>query len=390
MIDTALITVKSGKGGDGSYSYRREKFAPKGGPDGGDGGNGGDVYLAVNPHKNTLRDFQSTKKFAAQDGQIGGKRLSHGKHGADLTIEVPLGTVVWKITNPEAVVEGAEPEKELLIELLHPEDRVRVAIGGDGGRGNDHFKNSTNRTPLEYEQGGEAQEHLLLLELKLLADVGFVGFPNAGKSSLLSVLTKARPEVADYPFTTLTPHLGVMEFTCNQVTERIVLADLPGLIEAASEGKGLGHQFLRHIERCRVLLYVLAPDTIRTLSGEFAGEAGAEALAQDLAEQWKTLAHELSSYNADLASRPYIVGVNKSDVLDEVQVATISQTLEKVTGQSPVVFSAATTAGLDALRVRLATLLADHPPVVKPARSIPEFGPYQRRPRAKLARRDAV
>jgi GTP-binding protein len=390
MIDTALITVKSGDGGAGSFSYRREKFAPKGGPDGGDGGYGGDVYLAVNAHKNTLRDFQSTKKFSAENGQTGGKRLSHGKHGTDLTIEVPIGTVVWEITNPEEHAAGAEMQKEKVVELLHPDDKIRIAIGGDGGRGNVHFKNSTNRTPLEYERGGEGQERVLLLELKLLADVGFVGFPNAGKSSLLSVLTQARPEVADYPFTTLTPHLGVMEVSWEHHAQRVVLADIPGLIEEASAGKGLGHQFLRHIERCRVLLYVLAPDSIRTLAGEYAGEAGAIALAEELVTQWRTLRNELTSYNADLAARPSVIGVNKSDLLDEAQQAVITQALQEATDQAPVIFSAATTSGLDDVRHRIVSLLAKHPAHVEPISTLTEFGPRQRRPRATLTRRDKV
>ncbi len=391
MIDIALVTVSSGKGGDGSYSYRREKYAPKGGPDGGDGGNGGDVYLVVNAHKNTLRDFQSTKVFAAQDGQNGGKRLSHGKHGTDLEIEVPMGTLVWEVTNTDAVADGAQPEKRLVVELLDPEAKFRVAIGGKGGRGNDHFKNSTNRTPLEYEQGGAAQVRVLELELKLLADVGFVGFPNAGKSSLLRVLTKAQPEVADYPFTTLTPHLGVMERYQNQQANRVVLADIPGLIEDASQGKGLGHQFLRHIERCRVLLYVLAPDTISVLSGMYAEKSGLQQLAQELRAQWQTLQQELVAHNPELEQRPFLIGVNKSDLFSAEDLAQLESLVREqfssVTKQVAF-FSAATNAGLDELAAELLTTLEQHPPAPVKSQNLAEFGPRQYRPQPKLLRRD--
>lgn len=390
MIDNAFITVRSGRGGAGSFSYRREKFAPKGGPDGGDGGVGGDVYVVASLHKNTLRDFQSTKQFAAEDGGRGGKRLSHGKNGGDLTIELPLGTVIWEILNEEEYRAGAEPEKRLLAEVVHPDTKILLARGGAGGRGNVHFKNSTNRTPLEYEEGGEPQYKALFLELKLLADVGFVGFPNAGKSTLLSVLTKARPEIADYPFTTLTPHLGVMEVVWDHAPVRVVLADIPGLVEEASSGKGLGHQFLRHIERCRVFLYVLAADTAQVLGDEYAGEEGANRLASELVEQWRILERELRVYNESLAERPFLIGLNKQDILSEEMVAAVSARFMEVTGQKPVVFSAATQTGLDDLRLKIVSLLSQHPVEVGPTEAVTEFGPHLKRPRPTLVRRDKV
>lgn len=389
MIDIALISVRSGRGGSGSFSYRREKFAPKGGPDGGDGGHGGDVYFVVNPHKNTLRDFQSSKDFAATDGQPGSKRHRHGENGEDLIIEVPPGTMIWEIKNELEVREGAEPIKELLAELIEPGTKFLMGLGGAGGRGNVNFKSSTNRTPLEYELGGEPQAKYLLLELKLLADLGFVGFPNAGKSTLLSVLTSAQPKIANYPFTTIDPNLGVMEATFNRETLRAVLADLPGLVEEASAGKGLGHQFLRHIERCRVLLYVLAPDAVPVLAGEYDGAEGAERLADEIVAQWRTLRQELTIYNAELPTRPFVIGLNKSDVMSEEQLSVISAKLEKATGETPLVFSAATSAGLDSLRQSIISILQRYPAAAREAEHSPmEFGPHLRRPRAILTRRE--
>lgn len=390
MIDIALITVRSGRGGAGSFSYRREKFAPKGGPDGGDGGHGGDVYFMVNPHKNTLRDFQSSKDFAATDGNPGSKRHRHGENGEDLIIEVPPGTIIWEITNEEEVRAGGTPEKQLFAEMIDPGSKVLIAIGGDGGRGNVNFKSSTNRTPLEYEQGGEPQQKYLLLELKLLADLGFVGFPNAGKSTLLSVLTSAQPKIANYPFTTIDPNLGVMEVAYNRETIRAVLADLPGLVEEASAGKGLGHQFLRHIERCRVLLYVLAPDPVVVLAGEYDGAEGAERLADEMVSQWRTLRQELTTYNAELPTRPFLIGLNKSDVMTPELIEAVSAKLEKATGVTPLVFSAATSAGLDSLRQSIVSILQRNPAPVREAEHIAsvEYGPHRRRPRAILARRE--
>ena len=251
MIDYAKIYIKAGDGGDGKVGFRREKYISKGGPDGGDGGDGGSVYLVVNKDLNTLTPFQFKKKFEAERGQAGGKAKKHGKDGVDLIIEVAPGTSV-KIGSRE-------------FDMIRVEDKVCVAHGGKGGLGNWQFRSSTNTTPMVAEKGTLGEEREVTLELKLLADVGLIGLPNAGKSTLLSVLTKARPKIANYPFTTLEPNLGVVIIGKGSELEHrkvpnlkaLVLADIPGLIEGASRGKGLGHTFLRHVERCGLLVHVL-------------------------------------------------------------------------------------------------------------------------------------
>lgn len=358
MIDIVSITVRSGSGGNGSGSFRREKYIPKGGPDGGDGGDGGSVTVVADTQRNTLQHFQGAKMFSAENGEHGGKQKMFGKKGNDLEISVPLGTILWEITD------NSDPEnlvKQKIGEVLHPDDRFVVAKGGIGGRGNVHFKSSTNTTPLEYEIGGQATVKELLLELKLLADVGLVGFPNAGKSTLLSVLTKARPKIANYPFTTLAPHLGVLEAATQDGPVQYVLADIPGLIEQASEGKGLGHQFLRHIERCRLLLYVLFLEDEKLFDPEFTSE---QAVAS-LQEQWKTLRNELSSYNAELASRPTMIAINKKDVMSEEMLEACMVGVREVAGNMAeadvFAISGVTHDGLELLRDRLVARLRDIP-----------------------------
>lgn len=359
MVDTALFTVRSGKGGNGSSSFRREKYAPKGGPNGGDGGNGGAVYIVADDHKNTLRDYSGKTLFAAEDGERGGKQQRSGNKGEDLELKVPQGTVVWEIEDEAAFQAGDRSALKLVGEILEPNDRLLVARGGLGGRGNVHFKSSVNQTPLEYEIGGEAQERKLFLELKLLADVGFVGLPNAGKSTLLSVLTDARPKIADYPFTTLEPHLGVMSLGDHAEATRYVLADVPGLIEEASAGKGLGHQFLRHIERCRLLVYVLAPDE----SLVYSADRSVKEVSEHILDQWKTLRTELGNYNPELLKRPVLVVINKRDILPQEEVeevlALIRQATietEKVDGQV-VATSAITQEGIEELKNSLHEIL---------------------------------
>ncbi len=339
MVDVAKVIVESGKGGNGSFSFRREKYVPKGGPDGGDGGDGGDVYLVATSAKQTLRDFAGHPKFKAQDGGQGGGRQKSGQKGRDIKVEVPLGTVVWELDEIG--------EKTRLGEIVSPGDRLLVAKGGFGGRGNIHFKNSTNRTPLEYEEGGEGEQKTLLLELKLIADIGLVGLPNAGKSTLLSVVTRAQPKIADYPFTTLEPNLGVMELDFGEATQRYIMADIPGLIEQASQGKGLGHRFLRHIERSRVLLYLLyVPE--ENLADT------AEEQVKILYDQYQTLVNELETYDPSLLERPHLVAINKSDLLS-VEFAQVlaknwpaksEQTAPTPTSRTPYLMSAATQAGL--------------------------------------------
>ena len=283
FLDEVHLTVQSGDGGKGIVAWRKEKFVPKGGPSGGDGGNGGSVYVEADENLYTLMDLSHNKNVYADDGRPGGRREQTGASGADEVIRVPPGTVVKD-----------QHTGEMIGEVTEDGQRICVAEGGRGGRGNAFFKSSTNQAPRHAQPGEEGEERDLTFELKLMADVGLVGFPNAGKSTLVSALSAAEPEVADYPFTTVAPQLGmiyVSEF------ETFVMADIPGIIEDAHEGKGLGLQFLRHIERTSVLLFVI-PIT-----------------SNDLGEEYRKLVHELESYDADLMDKPHLVALSKIDVL---------------------------------------------------------------------------
>ncbi|MCC6704554.1 MAG: GTPase ObgE, partial [Thermomicrobiales bacterium] len=242
LVDRAKIYVRAGTGGNGSASFRREKYAPKGGPDGGDGGRGGHVFLEVRSNLNSLVDFQYNERFVAEDGQMGRSSNMHGANGKDLTIRVPPGTLIYNDTNGE-----------LVADLTEDGERIRVAKGGRGGLGNIHFKSSTHQAPRIAELGEPGDEGWLRLELRLIADVGLVGLPNAGKSTLLASTSRARPKIGDYPFTTLEPNLGVVTIG-RRDSQAFVMADVPGLIEGASEGVGLGHEFLRHVRRTKVLI----------------------------------------------------------------------------------------------------------------------------------------
>ncbi len=297
MIDFARITIKAGDGGNGRVSFRREKFVPKGGPDGGDGGKGGSVWLETDKDLNTLKPFQFQKKFSAQDGEAGGKNKRHGADGNDLVIKVPVGTVV---------------NKEL--DLDKEGQKICLAKGGKGGKGNWQFRSPTMTTPRIAEAGTTGEAKQLALELKLLADVGLIGLPNSGKSTLLSVLTKAKPKIADYPFTTLEPNLGVME---GSHPSGLVIADIPGLIEGASKGKGLGIEFLRHIERCKILVHLL--DGAKLLTEP----------AKSLLRDYEVVRSELSSYSTSLIEKPEIVVLNKIDVLNKQQIKQAMTTLKK-------------------------------------------------------------
>jgi GTP-binding protein len=347
MIDLVRITVRSGTGGSGSGSFRREKFIPKGGPDGGDGGDGGSVWIVADDQRNTLQHFQGAKVFAAKNGLDGGEKKMFGAKAEDIEVPVPLGTVIWEIFDEHT----PEEQKRKVGEILTKDDRFIIAHGGLGGRGNVHFKSSVNTTPLEYERGGEEQTKRLLLELKLLADVGFVGFPNAGKSTLLASLTKAQPKIANYPFTTISPNLGILSLeTVEGTSASYILADIPGLIEQASEGKGLGHHFLRHIERCRLLLYVLSYDENML----FASDADADSLAKSLGEQWEILQKELATFNPELVRRPTMVVLNKADLIpaDIVEVSRkylLAHRPENVQPEDILVISGATHQGLQEL-----------------------------------------
>jgi GTP-binding protein len=282
IADRARIDVLAGRGGHGCVSFRREKYVPKGGPDGGDGGHGGSVVLRANQHLRTLLDFQSRTRFQAQNGQNGGGNQKSGRSGEDLIVEVPAGTLV---------VDDATDA--VLADLVEPGAEFTAARGGRGGRGNARFATPTRQAPREAESGRDGEERRLRLELRLIADVGLVGFPNVGKSTLLASLSAARPKIADYPFTTLEPHLGLVRVG----EERsFVMADLPGLIEGAHQGKGLGHEFLRHVWRTRVLVVMI------------------DSLSPDPARDFGALRHELASFHEGLARKPAIVVLSRADL----------------------------------------------------------------------------
>jgi len=293
FVDEADIHVQAGHGGSGALSFRREKFVPRGGPDGGNGGKGGSVVLVADPHRNTLVHFRFTPEFAAERGRHGQGALKTGREGKDLEIPVPVGTIV--LVHDPAVPGSAEP----FADLTTPGQRVLVAQGGRGGLGNAHFTTSTNRAPRKHQPGEPGEERYLRLQLKLLADVGLVGFPNAGKSTLIARISAARPKIADYPFTTLTPNLGVVSLSDER---SFVVADVPGLIEGAHSGHGLGHQFLRHVERTKVLIHLV----------DVSGASG-----RDPVEDFDTLQRELGLYSAGLLEKPMLVAANKIDALDD-------------------------------------------------------------------------
>lgn len=295
MVDEARIIIRAGKGGDGSAHFHRGRFIPKGGPDGGDGGRGGSVYVRSDTNLATLDHYAYKQRFEAGNGRPGSEKRSSGLSGGDLYLGVPVGTIV-KFKN----LKTEELEKEIDFDKLGMEEMI--AKGGKGGRGNWHFKSSTNTTPLEFEVGKPGEEWQAELELKILADVGLIGLPNVGKSTLLSVLSSARPKIANYPFTTLEPNLGVADLG----GKKVVLADIPGLIEGASEGKGLGLKFLQHIERTRVLVHVLAGED-----------------AQQLYLGYKTVREELKQYGGDVVKKKELVILNKTDLLGEERVKQI-------------------------------------------------------------------
>ncbi|MBQ4293365.1 MAG: GTPase ObgE, partial [Lachnospiraceae bacterium] len=278
FCDKARIILRSGKGGDGHVSFRREKYVPSGGPDGGDGGKGGDVYFEVDPGMNTLNDFRHKRKWAAGNGEEGGKKNRHGKKGEDLVVKVPEGTILRDAETGKVIMDMSGPHKR---ELILP--------GGRGGVGNQHFATSRMQAPKYAKPGGEAVELEVVLELKVLADVGLVGFPSVGKSTLLSRISNAKPEIAAYPFTTLHPILGVVDLGDGN---GFVCADIPGLIEGASQGAGLGHEFLRHIERTRVLIHLV---DIASVEG------------RDPIEDIKTIEQELASFDEELPKKPVVL-----------------------------------------------------------------------------------
>ena len=334
FADEARFFVGGGRGGNGCVSFRREKYVPKGGPNGGDGGRGGDVWLVADPDQHSLIDFRFRSHFKAENGQGGQGGDKNGRSGRDCLVPVPLGTLV---RDAETGV--------ILADLTRPDQRFLAARGGAGGLGNRHFASSVNRAPRQSTSGGEGEERWLAIELKLLADVGIIGLPNAGKSTLLSRLSAATPKIADYPFTTLTPQLGVLHFPPEAERASCVLADIPGLIEGASEGAGLGHRFLRHIERTAMLLHLI------DASGE-----GDKPLAD-----CRTLLNELAEYNENLRGRPRLAVLNKIDLIAPVRREELERRFADEFADAPVLaVSAQSGVGLAALKERIRAELARH------------------------------
>jgi len=332
FIDLATIWLHAGKGGDGAVSFHREKFVAAGGPDGGDGGRGGDIIFVADDHLSTLMDFRYKRKYTAPEGGKGGASLCHGKNAENLIIKVPLGTVI------------KDAESGLVIADLSDHTPVTIAKGGRGGYGNAHFATPTRQIPKFAKPGMPGEDIQVTLELKLIADVGLIGFPNVGKSTLISTISAARPKIANYHFTTLTPVLGVVRVGPEQ---SFVCADIPGLIEGAADGVGLGHDFLRHVERCRLLLHVV-------------DVSGCEG--RDPKEDFEQINHELEGFSADLATRPQIVLGNKCDIATPEQVEEFKQFVE-AKGLTFVPISAATRQGVDALPALVYSRLKELPPV---------------------------
>jgi GTP-binding protein len=317
FIDYAKIVVRSGKGGNGAVAFRREKYVPKGGPSGGNGGDGGGIYIVADKNISTLLDFKYKKIFVAENGQNGGSSLKDGKNGKDVIIKVPLGTII-KLTDTN----------EILYDLTEEGQRVLVAKGGKGGKGNAYFANPTRQTPRFAEHGKLGEEKELILELKLIADVGLVGFPNAGKSTLISTISAAKPKIADFPFTTLEPVLGIVKF---KEFDSFTVADIPGIIEGAHKGKGLGLKFLRHIERTRILLFII------------------DVTSNDHKRDFKILYNELKKYSPNLIKKNILVGLSKADLISEVEIKKLSKLKFKNIINPVIIFSAVTGFGIEEL-----------------------------------------
>lgn len=330
FIDKARIFVKSGNGGNGAVSFRREKYVPAGGPDGGDGGNGASVIFEVDLGLRTLMDFKYQRKYVAEHGEDGSKKRKAGRNGEDLILKVPPGTIIRD-----------EATGLVIADLKEEGDRAVVAKGGRGGKGNQHFANAVRQAPAFARSGSDGVEKWVVLELKMIADVGLLGFPNVGKSTFLSVVTKAKPKIANYHFTTLTPNLGVVQ---TKFGDSFVLADIPGLIEGAAEGVGLGHDFLRHVERTKVLIHIV----------DISGLEGRDAL-----EDFDKINDELKLYNEKLATRPQVVVANKMDILEDESI--FEEFKNELEGRGYKVFkiSAATRQGVDDVIAYVSELLKE-------------------------------
>ena len=308
FIDTAEIFIKAGNGGNGSVAFRREKYIPKGGPWGGNGGKGGDVIIQVDTNLHTLLDFRYNKKYIAENGKNGAKALKDGKSGAELVIKVPKGTLIIEKESGKAIADLDEDDSKIII-----------AKGGKGGKGNSNFATSTNQTPRFAESGRIGEELNIKLQLKLIADVGLVGFPNAGKSTLISKVSAAKPKIADYPFTTLKPNLGIVQY---RDFNSFTIADIPGIIEGAHLGKGLGHEFLKHIERTELLLVMI------------------DATSENIKKDYEVLLKELHNYSKYLAKKEKIIGISKIDLLPSDEVKKLKIKLEKMFKEEVILFSA--------------------------------------------------
>ena len=324
FLDEAKIFIQSGDGGPGSLSFRREKFIEHGGPDGGDGGKGGSVYVTAISNLNTLIDYRYQQHFKAPRGQHGMGRNRSGAAGDDVIMKVPVGTQIF-----------AEDKETLIADLIQEGQTVRLARGGDGGFGNSHYKTSTNQAPRRADVGWPGTEFWIWLRLKLIADAGLIGLPNAGKSTFLSAVTRAKPKIADYPFTTLHPQLG--EVYCYD--REFVLADLPGLIEGAHEGTGLGHRFLGHVERCNVLLHLI------------------DGTQEDVGKAYKTIRQDLKLYHEDLPKKPEVVALNKCDALSEDEIKEKVKVLKKLSKTKVFAISAAAHQGTHDVLAELLTFI---------------------------------
>lgn len=347
FADRAKIYVRSGKGGDGHVSFRREKYVPNGGPDGGDGGNGGSVIFEIDEGLNTLTDFRHIRKYCAKDGEPGGKRNCRGKNGEDIVIKVPEGTVLKE-----------EESGRIIADMSGDNRRMVLLTGGRGGNGNQHYATSTMQAPKYAQPGQPSKELNILMELKCIADVGLVGFPNVGKSTLLSRVTNARPKIANYHFTTLNPHLGVVDMEDGG----FVIADIPGLIEGASEGVGLGHEFLRHIERTRVIIHMV----------DVAGTEG-----RDPVEDIYAINKELEAYNEEVAKRPQIIAANKTDAIyDDGENDPVKRLKDEFEPKGIPVYpiSAVSGEGLNELLFAVKDMLKEinEPPIIFEAEIVPD------------------
>jgi len=314
FVDYSLIEVNSGKGGDGAVTFRREKYVPKGGPSGGDGGDGGNVKIKANSNLHTLLDFRYKKIYQASNGDKGGNSRKDGKNGSNIIIGVPVGTII----------KDAETEK-IIFDLDENDKEVILCKGGKGGKGNSKFATPTNQTPRFAEDGKPGEYKKVILELKLIADVGLVGFPNSGKSTLISKISAAKPKIADYPFTTLEPNLGIVKYKDFQ---SFTVADIPGIIEGASQGKGLGHQFLRHIERTRIILFLI------------------EITSENMKYDFEVLLNELKSYSPKLVQKKILVSLSKADLIDSSKLSVAAKNKFKGIKDKPIIFSSITGFGL--------------------------------------------